>query len=56
MAVSFGGAVLARSAITVWRIPNALDELRSTALVYNGVDMLVCVLASRYVLADYQKE
>ena len=27
MAVSFGAAVLARSAITVWRIPNALDEL-----------------------------
>jgi len=56
MAVSFGASVLARSALTVWWIPNALHQSRSTALVYNCVDMLVCVLASRYVLGKYQKK
>jgi hypothetical protein len=56
MAVSFGASVLARSALTMWKMPNALHESFATPLVYNGVDMLVCVLTSRYVLAKYQKE
>ncbi len=54
MAVSFGASVLARAALTMWKVP--IHQSPSTALVYNCVDMVVCVIISRYVLQTYQKE
>jgi hypothetical protein len=55
MAVSLGFSILARAALTAKYIPHAFGKSYATALVYSAADMLVCALASRYVLGKFQK-